>query len=874
MTALARSIFKSILLILNILIFNNILSQTVPKNIDKNNDIADSINIRKDSLAIKKDTIIPKEQLDDVAKMKAEGKITSSITNKQTTLHKKAQIIYQDMQIDADYIRYEWETGKIYARGEQDEKGKIITPAIATQAGKKYEYSEVIYNTKTKQAIAFNARTEESEGVIVAKKTKKYNDSVFVMNNAIMTTDEYFIKKKDSLPDYHISANYIKLLKGKENSQVVTGPFQFFIEQVPTPLVLPFAILPFSDKRAAGILMPSFGERQDVGFFLNGLGYYQPIGDHFDLKLLTDIYTKGSWNFKPELNYLKKYRYSGNFAADYGTTIRGIKGLDDYSKAKTFRIAWRHSQDSKANPYLTFNASVDIVSGRNFYTNTVNNNYAFNGSVLNTQQNSRVSMTKRFLKLPVTINASMSYSQNFSTGNTDIRLPEMTVAINQFYLFKPKTGVRTGLLENINVNTGLALSNYVTTTESEVFKKEMWDALKTGAKNNISLSTNTTVAKYFTFSLSANADNVLTTKTLERSYNPLTNAVEDYYKKGIAGYTTFSTSASLQTVLYGQKQFGKKSPIVAVRHMVTPSMSFTYSPDFGAKGWGYFKDYSNARGEMTPYSIFDGGIYGAPSSGLTQSVGFNIANNLEMKVRSKSDSTGVKKVKIFENLNVSGGYNFAAEKNKWSVFTVNGQSSFFNNKLNVNTSLTLEPYRIAFTEGSDTGVRTEDFGHFSLQGFNMQLSYPMSEAIFGKKEELSKKYKKKGEIRNENYFFDDDNYSHYTPTWTLNVNANYSYTRSLTRLGTKVATIGLDGSIKLTPYWNINGSTNYDVEAKTLGYTRLGFARDQRSFTITFNWVPFGQYKVYDFFIGIKANILKDAVKYKERSFTQPNSTF
>jgi hypothetical protein len=777
------------------------------------------------------------------------------------------------MQIDADYIRIDWETGKIYARGEQDDKGKIIKPAIATQGGKKYEYNEVIYNYKTKQAIAFNARTEESEGVIVAEKTKKYNDSVFFMRKAIYTTDDYFIKKKDTLPDYHMSAPNIKLIKGKNSSQLVTGPIQLYIEQVPTPLVMPFAILPFSDKRSAGILIPSFGERQDVGFFLNGLGYYQPIGDHFDLKILSDFYTKGSWNLKPELNYLKKYRYSGNFAADYGYTVRGIKGLDDYSRTKTFRIAWRHSQDSKANPYFTFNASVDIVSSK-FYNNTVNNNYIFNGNVLNTTQTSRINVTKRFLNLPITISASAGYNQNFATGLTDIRLPDMTVAVNQFYLFKPKTGVRTGLLENINVNTGFALSNYVTTTEDQLFKQQMWQDLKTGAKNNISLSTNTTLAKFFTFSLSANADNVLTTKTLEKSFNPVTNVIDNVYNNGIAAYSTFSTSASLQTILYGQKNFGKKSPIVAIRHMMTPSFSFTYSPDFGARSWGYYRDYANARGEITPYSIFEGGIYGAPSTGLTQSLGFNIANNIEMKVKSKSDSTGVKKVKIFENLNVSGGYNFAAEKYKWSVFSVNAQSSFFDSKLNVNSSLTIEPYQIVFANGSDTGIRTENFGHFSLQGFNLQLSYPMSDAIFGKKEELSKKYKKKGEIRNENYYFDDDNYAHYIPTWTLNVNANYAYTKGLSRLGTKVATVGLDGSIKLTPYWNINGSTNYDIVNKTLAYTRLGFSRDQRSFTITFNWVPFGQYKVYDFFIGIKANILKDAVKYKERSFTQSNSTF
>ncbi len=873
MTALARSIFKNILLILNILIFNNILSQTVPQNIDKKSDIRDSVSLRKDTVTAKKDTIIPKEELEDVVKTKAEYRSSSSISNKQTSLNKNAQIIYQDMQIDADYIRIDWETGKIYARGEQDDKGKIIKPAIATQGGKKYEYNEVIYNYKTKQAIAFNARTEESEGVIVAEKTKKYNDSVFFMRKAIYTTDDYFIKKKDTLPDYHMSAPNIKLIKGKNSSQLVTGPIQLYIEQVPTPLVMPFAILPFSDKRSAGILIPSFGERQDVGFFLNGLGYYQPIGDHFDLKILSDFYTKGSWNLKPELNYLKKYRYSGNFAADYGYTVRGIKGLDDYSRTKTFRIAWRHSQDSKANPYFTFNASVDIVSSK-FYNNTVNNNYIFNGNVLNTTQTSRINVTKRFLNLPITISASAGYNQNFATGLTDIRLPDMTVAVNQFYLFKPKTGVRTGLLENINVNTGFALSNYVTTTEDQLFKQQMWQDLKTGAKNNISLSTNTTLAKFFTFSLSANADNVLTTKTLEKSFNPVTNVIDNVYNNGIAAYSTFSTSVSLQTILYGQKNFGKKSPIVAIRHMMTPSFSFTYSPDFGARSWGYYRDYANARGEITPYSIFEGGIYGAPSTGLTQSLGFNIANNIEMKVKSKSDSTGVKKVKIFENLNVSGGYNFAAEKYKWSVFSVNAQSSFFDSKLNVNSSLTIEPYQIVFANGSDTGIRTENFGHFSLQGFNLQLSYPMSDAIFGKKEELSKKYKKKGEIRNENYYFDDDNYAHYIPTWTLNVNANYAYTKGLSRLGTKVATVGLDGSIKLTPYWNINGSTNYDIVNKTLAYTRLGFSRDQRSFTITFNWVPFGQYKVYDFFIGIKANILKDAVKYKERSFTQSNSTF
>ncbi|MGS0748189.1 putative LPS assembly protein LptD [Halpernia sp. GG3] len=860
---LHKTVFKNILHILIILIFNNFLAQTAPKNSSQNKILTDTLK--------SKDTLVAREQLEDVVQSKAEN-IRNDLPKKMTYLNRKAQVKYQDLQINADYISIDWDKGLVFARGKLDSLGKIKEPVLTVQAGKKYETDQFSYNLKTKQAIAFNARTEESEGVIVAQKTKKYNDSVFFMRQGKYTTDEYFIKKKDTVADYYMLAPTIKLIKGKKKSEVITGPIQLYIEDVPTPLILPFAILPFSAKRSAGILIPSFGERQDVGFFLNGLGYYQPIGDHFDLKILADIYTKGSYNFKPELNYRKNYSYSGNFSADVGTTVRGIKGLDNYSKSGTYRISWRHQQDTKANPLLTFSASVDIVSTK-FYNNTVNNDYIFNQNVLNTQQNSTISIIKRFLKLPATITGTASYSQNFSTGFTDVRLPQLNVAINQFYLLKSKTGLRSGLLENITVNTGLNLNNYISAPQDQLFKS-IFDKLQTGVKNNIQLGTNTTVAKYFTFSLSANIDNALTTKTLTKLYNPVKNVLENNMNNKIAGYSSFAASASLQTTLYGMLNFSKDSKIKAIRHMITPSLSFSYSPNFSLPKYGYYKNYVDNRGALTPYSIFDGGIIGTPNSSLQEALGFSIGNNIEMKVKSKSDSTGVKKVKIFESLNISGNYNFAALTNKWSVFSVNGQSSFFNNKLNVNTSLTLEPYQILFAPGDDLGIRTDKFGYFSLQGFNLQLSYPLTSAIFGKEKDLPKTYKTKGEIRNENYYFDDDNYAHFNQPWTLNINANYAYTKSLSKFGQKVASVGLDGTLKLTPYWNLSGSTNFDVVSKQLAYTRIGFSRDQRSFTINFNWVPFGQYKVYDFFIGIKANILKDAVKYKDRSFTQPNAPF
>ncbi|NRS92717.1 lipopolysaccharide assembly outer membrane protein LptD (OstA) [Chryseobacterium sp. 16F] len=822
----------------------------------------------------KSDTVIvKKEQLTSILYTKADETRSDVAKKKVTYLIGNAQVKYGDMQIDADYIQLDIAANTVFARGKQDSLGKIVGAASATQAGKTYEYTEFNYNLKTGQAIAFNARTEESEGVIVAQKTKKYNDSVFFMRRGKYTTDEYFLKKKDSLSDYYLLAPNIKLVKGKNKSSVITGPVQLYIEQVPTPLIMPFAILPFSDKRSAGILIPSFGEREDVGFFLNGIGYYQPLGEHFDLKILADYYTKGSYNIRPEVNYAKKYKYNGNLNLDIGNTVRGIKGLDDYSKTATYRISWRHSQDTKSNPLLTFAASVDVVSNK-FYNNNINNNYIFNQNTLNAQQNSTLSVTKRFLRLPITITGTSSYSQNFSSGIGSIRLPQMNVAINQFYLFTPKTGIREGLLENINVNTGFNFTNSSNFEDGKIFQKEMFDNLQTGLTNSIQLATNTTVAKYFTVSLGGQINNALTTKTLSKEYNPVLNVIEDTMNKGIAGFSTFTTNASMNTTLYGTKIFKKGSAIQGIRHVITPSVGFSYSPDFSRENFGYYRNYNTIAGALTPYSIFDGGIVGSPSSGEIGALTFSLNNNIEMKVRSKTDSTGSKKVKLFETLSIDGSYNFAADTNPWSAFSIRGQTSVFEGKLNINTNLTLDPYETIFLAGETSGTRSNNFGAFSVQGFGLQLSYPLSEAIFGKQEDLSKKYKSKGEIRNEVYYFDENNYARFQQPWTLNINAQYSYTRNLTLFGTKVASVGLDGTMNLTPYWSINGSTFYDVVSKKLDYTRIGFTRDQRSFSINFNWVPFGQFKVYDFFIGIKANILSDTVKYEERSFQQPNAVF
>ncbi|MDL1913570.1 MAG: LPS-assembly protein LptD [Bergeyella sp.] len=856
---------QNTLLFLVFLIFNNFLVFVSAQDSPRNESVRKVKSISKSTER--------EEPLADMVRTSAEV-IKNFVSEKITSLTGRAKIEYQDLKVEADSISVDWNTGQIYARGKYV-NNKLAEPVITVQGGKKYETDQFYYNFKSKKAIAYNSRTEESEGVIVAEKTKKISDSVFYFSGGRYTTDEYYLKKKDTVPDYFLRAPHLKLIKTRRKSQIITGPIQMYIGNVPTPIILPFAVLPFSEKRSAGLIVPSFGERESVGFFLNNLGYYQPIGQYFDLKILLDLYTKGSWTIRPQVGYKKKYTFGGNFSAELGTTIIGIKGLDNYSKSSTYRIAWTHSQDAKANPYFNFSASVNIVSSK-FYNTTLNNTYIFNQNVLNTQQNSTVSITKRFLSLPMTLTSTASYSQNFSTGFTNLRLPQMNLSVNQFYLFKPRDGaVRQGLLENINVNTGLSFTNYVNSKQNELFTPKMWEAMQAGLQNRIGLASNATFAKYFTFSMSANINNVFTNKTLTRTYDASSGSVKNSFNKKIAGYSTFNTSASVQTTLYGNRSFGKNFFIQKIRHMVIPSVNFSYSPDFSLPAWGYYKYYEGANGVLTPYSVFEGGVYGAPNSGVVQSLGFNISNNIEMKVKSKTDSSGVKKVKVFESLNISANYNFAAPKYKWSLVNISGQTSLFKNKFNINSSLVLDPYTTVYDENGK-GIRTEKIGQFAMQGFNVQLSFPLNnETFFPKKTDYAKKYKTRGSVMNEPYFFDSDNYSRFYQPWSLNVSANYSYTRgSLSKFGAKVASIGLTGNIKLTPFWNINGSTYFDVMTQKLGLTRLGFSLDQRSFAINFNWVPFGAYKVYDFFIGIKANILKDALKYRDRSFNRVNSSF
>ena len=803
------------------------------------------------------------------------------VKNQHTYLVTDAIVKYLDMEIQADYIDINWQTGDIYAVGKEDSLGRIIEPSRFKQGNKEIEYNSFSFNINTKRGKAFNVRTEESmgsdQGVVIAGVVKQYNDSVSGMRKVAYTTDTYFIERKDSIADYHMETEVAKYMQG-EDKKIVTGPIFMKIYEVPTPLGLPFAFLPMGDNRSAGILLPSFGEREEVGFYLQGAGFYLPIGDYMDIAFTGDVYTRGSLGLHVISQYLKRYRFSGNFSFDWEKRVTGIKGLDDYNKSTNYRLAWSHRQDPKANPNLIFSANVNFMSSK-FYRQGISNYGISSGNYLQNNVNSSISISKNFPNSPFSASMTVSHSQNTNNnseqeGNATFQLPQLTVNMSNVYPFAPKTGRKKGLLQSIGVNYNFNLQNTLYTSEDDLFTSRMFDDSRNGARHNFSFNTGTTIMKYFPISFNAGYEEVWTLHTLRRYYDEMVNNVIEERVNGFSSYRTFNVGTGISTTLYGQMNFGTVDDdkrIKAIRHMISPRVSFNYRPDFGKDEWGYYDDYINAEGEEIRYSYFEGGVYGAPSMGLSQSLSFGLNNNLEMKVRSRKDSTGIQKVKIFETLNLSTGYNFAADSLKLSPISINGRTSLFQNKMGISFRATVDPYKRLVSEEFPNGRRIDEIGKFRFTTMGFRVNYNLTQALFGERE---MNYEKRGRIRYEEYYFDDQNYSQFLTPWSLSIDMTHTRNVSLADVVTNTTSMGLRGSISPTPHWAFSGRTSVDLQNMDFVGTYFTFSRDLRSFVIDFSMNPFGEYKTWNFFIGIKANFLRDAVKYEEREFNSRTNTF
>lgn len=815
----------------------------------------------------------PKEFLDAEIRKTAKGYMSNDFVSKTATLYDEAEIYYQDIELKAGLINLHFDKNLAFAKGIIDSTGTYTQKPIFKQAGQESEQDSLFYNFKTEKAIIYNTTTVQQGVIVRGEITKRENDSVFYVNKAHFTTST----KK--IPDYEIVTNNIKLVP---NKKIVGGLSQLKLADVPTPAILPFFYVPLTkEKAASGFLIPTWGENNTQGFFLQNGGYYFAINDYVDLAVLGDVYTNGSWGMRFESNYAWRYRFSGSFSLRFENLISGQRGFSNYNKRNNFYVRWSHSQSQKASPNSRFSASVNMGSSKYFRESL--NEYNIANQVTNTFSSS-ISYYKNFVGTPFNMNLSLNHTQNTNTEQIDMTLPSLQVNMDRIYPFAPKSGLKKNPLQNIGLSYNLSAQNKISVSEDQFLQDGMFDKARSGMKHTASASTNMRAFKYITLSPSVNYNEVWYLKTIRKRYNGDLDDIEQDTINGFESFREYSGGVSASTTVYGMFNF-KKGRLQAIRHVMRPSVSFNYRPDFS-----FFYDEVH-RGDnpedVEEYSIFDNGIFGSPSRGLSSSVGLSLNNTFEAKMMPKdSTQTEAKKVKLLNNLNFSTSYNIAADSLNWSPVRVTAGTSILDNKLSINASAALDPYALSANGNRINTYNINNGGSlFRLTNANMSMSYSISSDLFSKKEESKGTAGESANIPDnpddEALFGSDLNtrstgddesesktkvaklYDASLP-WNLSLRYNVGYSNSRRQNDISNNSLQFSGSVELTPKWNVSLSSGYDFKNKGITFTNLSFERDLDSWRMSFNWVPFGNSTTYYFFIGVKSSVLSD-IKYDQR---------
>ena len=799
--------------------------------------------------------------------------------NRSIRLYNNAKIFYEDMQIESGIIVVNYEKNEIYAGRIKDSLGEYSQFPIFKQGQDEVRPDSLRYNMDSKKAIIFNSRTEESGLNIISDKTKKENDSVYYMNRAKFTTS-----KNIDDPEYYFLLRKAKVIPGKK---IITGPTNMYIANVPTPIGLPFAYFPISNKRSYGIIFPSFGEQNTRGYFIQNGGYYLPINDNLDLTLLGDYYTNGSHGIRVENTYFYRYKFRGNLSFRFENLIRGERGFPDYSKSSIYNLRWSHSQDAKSNPNSRFSASVNLGSSK-YYQESINQVNAAN--YLNNTLSSSVSYSKTFTGEPqVNLSLTATHSQNTNTQTINMTLPSFQGSVSRIYPFEPKVGTKKGIIQNINLQYSVRGENRITTTDSLFFKKEMFDSAKTGLQHNIPISTNFKLFKFFSFSASTNFQETWVFKTVNKSYDQVNQQEIIDETSGFDSFRTYNFSTSLGTTVYGMYNFSEKSKIKALRHVLRPSLSFGISPPFNQ----YYDSYEvvSADGLTTSeveYSRFEGSIFGLPNKNYSSSLSLSLNNNIEAKViDNESDEDELKKIKIFNNLNFSTSYNLALDSLNLSPIRMTGGTQLLKNKLNLNFGATFDAYAL-----DENNRRINKFninnggGLFRVTSANLTFNYSLN-SDNNKKESKKEESMIDESLRNggrdddlfgiamdtasQAFSLQDDEeeeiindlYNYKIP-WSLRLAYAINYNNIFNQNEISSHSLMFSGNVDLSPKWNAGISSGYDFKNNGITYTQLRFERDLLSWRMNFSWIPFSANKQWNFFIGIKSGMLSD-IKYDKR---------
>jgi lipopolysaccharide assembly outer membrane protein LptD (OstA) len=821
----------------------------------------------------------------DNIKYDATDSIVIDQKNNKIVLYNNAKIVYGDIELTSGLIILDYKENIVNAGRIADSKGNLSQYPTFKQGGNIVNPDSIKYNFDNQKALIWNSKSEENGMNILSTLTKKQNDSVYYLKDGKVTTGGNLIGDETEEADY-----FFKIRKGKlvPGGNIVTGFTNLFVKNVPTPIGLPFAYFPSQQTKDSGFIIPNINESNERGYSLQNGGYYLPISEIFDLTILGDYYTNGSYGVNISSMYRKRYKYNGNFSVRYENLISGERGLPGYGKSTVYNIRWSHSKDSKSSPYSSFSASVNFGSS-DYFRESVNQLNTAN--FLNNNLSSSVSYSKTVpgsAGIRLSLNANMS--QNTRSKEVNLTLPTLTLNTSRFYPFERKGRSKKGFFQNINIQYSSKAENRAIFSDDLLLKKGMFENAKNGVQHTIPFTTNFKIAKHFSISVGGRYQDTWNFKTIK--YNDYTeeNGVVKDTVSGFERFGIYNYNASITTKVYGIINFKPKNRIQSIRHTMTPTISYSNNPSFEK----YYDTYIiDANGNTAEYTRFEGGLYGVPGKNYSSSIGISIQNTIEAKLKPKdSTETELRKVNIFKNLNLSTNYNVAATEFKWSPIRVSGSFDVAKG-FTVNSGATFDLYALDENNSRINVFNVKNGGGLvRLTSANLSTQYQINnntfkrgqteeqisestsgggraDDLFGVSQDFSNSRQYLEEEEEEEEEIDLEKYRYKLP-WSLNLAYSLTYNNARGQNDFSTNSLMVSSNLSLTPKWTVGVSSGYDFKQKGFTYTQIRFDRDLDSWRLDFSWVPFSPRASWNFFIGIKSGLLSD-LKYEKRS--EPDRT-
>ena len=866
-----------------------------------------------DSLALDSINRKRKNGIDSPVEYEAEDSLTYEGATGLAHLYGNSSVKYQDMDLKSDKIYMNLDSSLVHATGSKDTTGNVFGTPVFVMGSDTYESDTMAFNFKTKKGLISGVYTQQDEGFLTSEISKRNDKGEMFIKHGKYTTCDH------PHPDFYLALSRGKVRPGKD---AVFGPAYLVVADVPLPFAVPYGFFPFTKSYSSGLIMPTYGDETERGFYLRDGGYYFAISDKMDLKVLGEIYTKGSWGLSAASNYRKRYRYSGSFFASYQNTINGEKNMPDYMKQTSFKIQWSHRQDAKANPFRTISASVNFATS-SYEKNNLTSMYNPQ-SYAQTTRTSSVSMTNTFSSIGLTLSSTMNLSQNMKDSTISMTLPDLNISVSRFYPSKrTKAAGKEKWYEKISMSYTGQLSNSINTKEDKLLHSSLTRDWRNGMRHSIPISGNFTLFGYLNINPSLNFTDRMYTNKEKKSWDEVGQTEVNDTIDGFYNIYDWTMSVSASTKLYGffipsKKIFGDK--IQAIRHVFTPQVSFNYAPDFSSSRYGYYDSYqrTDAEGNVTlvEYSPYSGGLYGVPGKGKTGSISMDISNNIEMKIKSDADTTGFKKISIIDELGASMSYNMATDIRPWSDLSTRLRLKLTKSyTLNLNAVFATYAYELDEKGNPRLSEHTTlysqgKFGRF--QGISQNLSYTLDNTkvgnfikwLKGEKVEKNDKNKRnrddlddedeeddfnretneddtmqKGQhgARKENAGkaeTDDDGYMKFSMPWSLsfgygitmreNTSGDFDYDKMRYPYSFS-QTLNVSGNVRISDGWNISFSSGYDFENHKISMTTASLGRDLHCFNMSCS-VVLAPYTSYNFSFRCNAATLTDALKYDKRS--------